>query len=598
LIYIWHIDVIGFNPFTKENMTKKITLFFAVIGLLLLTNCSGSTDPDENIIEEPSIYGGVFRMPIGSYFDCIKLVEVQKLETAQVYDQIFEGLVKYDPKTLEVMPGLASDWKTDDGLTYTFNLRDEIYFHDNEVFEGGKGRKLTAEDVVYTFKTIYTKDVENRAYYTFKNTIVGGDDYYEGKATEISGLKADGNKVIITLSEPSTVFLQKLATVFAVIVPKEANEAAEFVPVGTGPFIYDKKNSTSEVVRLYANKNYHTKDEKGNKLPYLDSVVFKYYEHGEDQMDLFWEGNLSYIPNVPITSISEVLEERIGDFESDPPKYKLISEPQLSTTYLEFNMTNKTLKNKKVRKAINLAINRQKLVEKIMKNQAYEIGKFGITPPLPKIFKDYDFEGIEDVSYQYNPEEAKKLLAEAGYPDGKGFPTLTFQFRLGNDHYLVASEIQNQLRSVLNINVEIEALEFNDLIENQGHGRADIFRTTWFSDYPNPETFLINAYGKVVPANREEPSYVNSSRFQNAEFDKYFELAARSATIEEAYKNYAAAEKILMEEAPFIILWYGEDMMLKQASVRQLETNGMRYLDLRNVYFKEPVAGESDEKKV
>ena len=578
-------------------MVKKVNYVIAALGLLALTSCSGSVDTDNNVVTEKSMYGGVFRMPIGSFFSCIKIVEIQKLETAQVYDQIFEGLVKYDPKTLEVVPGLASEWNTTDGLTYTFTLRDDIYFHDNACFEGGKGRKMVGEDVIYTFKTIYTKDIENRAYYTFKNTIVGGDDFYEGKATEIAGIKTEGNTVTFQLVEPSTVFLQKLATIFAVVVPKEAVEASEFVPVGTGPFIYDENNSTSEIVRLSRNKNYHTKDENGNQLPYLDSVVFKYYEHSEDQMDLFWTGELSYIPGVPITSISEVLEERIGDFESTPPKYKLISEPQLSTTYLEFNMTNKTLKNKKVRKAINLAINRQKLVEKIMKNQAYEIGKFGITPPLPKVFKDYDFEGIEDVSYQYNPEEAKKLLAEAGYPDGRGFPTLTFQFRLGNDHYLVASEIQNQLRSVLNINIDIEAIEFNDLIENQGHGRADMFRSTWFSDYPNPETFLINAYGKVVPSDRAEPSYVNSSRFQNAEFDRYFEAAASSATIEEAYQNYAAAEKVLMEEAPFIILWYGEDMMLMQANVRQLETNGMRYLDLRSVYFKEPTAEEYQDKK-
>ncbi len=261
-------------------------------------------------------------------------------------------------------------------------------------------------------------------------------------------------------------------------------------------------------------------------------------------------------------------------------------------------MNTPVLKKKKVRQAINYAINRKKLVEKIMKNQAYEIGKFGITPPLPKIFKDYDFESIEDNSYVYNPELAKKLLAEAGYPDGKNFPSLEFQFRLGNDHYLVASEIQNQLRSVLNINVDIEAIEFNQLIENQGLGNADMFRSTWFSDYPSPETFLVNAYGAVVPNSNDVPSYINSSRFKNKEFDKYFEEAGKSGNIEEAYAAFAEAEKILMEEAPFIILWYGEDMMLLQSNVQQFETNGMRYLDLRRVFYqtlkaKEEVADES-----
>jgi oligopeptide transport system substrate-binding protein len=579
-------------------MSKKLIYFSTVFSLTLLMSCSGSGVDENNTIEEQSLYGGVFKMPIGSYFNPIRVVEVQKLETAQIYDQMLEGLVKYNPKTLEVEASLASDWKvSEDGLSYTFTLREGVTYHDNECFEGGKGRAVVAEDVVYTFKTIYTNHPENRAYYTFKNTIVGGDEFYDGKATEIEGIQVSGNTVTFQLKEPSTIFLQKLAAVFAVIVPKEAVEAAEFIPVGTGPFMYDKKNSTSEVVKLAKNPKYYRKDEKGNQLPFMDSVIFKYYEHSEDPMELFWAGDMSYIPGVPVTKISEVLEERIGEFESKPPKYILISEPQLSTTYLEFNMTNKTLKNKKVRKAINHAINRQKLVEKIMKNQAYEIGKFGITPPLPKIFKGYDFEGIEDVSYSYNPELAKKLLAEAGYPDGKGFPTLTFQFRLGNDHYLVASEIQNQLRSVLNINIDIEAIEFNDLIENQGHGKADMFRTTWFGDYPSPESWLLNAYGKIVPSDASLPSYVNSARFQNAEYDKLFEQALKASTVEESYKAFSDAEKVLMDEAPFIILWYGEDMMLVQSSVRQLETNGMRYLDLRNVYFKERTAEEYDEKK-
>jgi oligopeptide transport system substrate-binding protein len=312
-------------------------------------------------------------------------------------------------------------------------------------------------------------------------------------------------------------------------------------------------------------------------------------------MDNFWGGGLTYIPNVPITAISEVLEERIRDFESNPPKYMLESEPQLSSTYLEFNMQTPVLKNKKVRQAINYAVNRKKLVEKIMRNQAYEIGKFGITPPLTRIFNEYDFEGIEDTSYTFNPERAKELLAEAGYPGGKNFPSLSMQFRLGNDTYLIASEIQNQLKSVLNINIQIEGVEFNQLIENQAMGKADIFRSTWFGDYPNPETFLVNAYGKIVPASMDEPSYMNSSRYVNPAFDEAFERGSKSVTQEESYAAFAEAEKILMADAAFIMLWYGEDMMLLQSKVRDLETNGMRFLDLRSVYFKTRTAKETEK---
>lgn len=577
-------------------MNKWNRLFLLLFGAILIS-CGGSTDGEGDDNENNSIYGGVFTMPTGSYFTCVRPIEMQKLETAQVYDQVLEGLVKYNPKTLEIEPALASSWEiSEDGLTYTFTLRDDVFFQDNACFPNGKGRKMEASDVVYSFETIYTNEITNRAYYNFTNTIVGGEEFYNKTADKISGVTTLGNQVSVEIVEPSSVFLQKLATVFASIVPKESFGGGKYVPVGTGPFIYDN-SSNSELVKLYRNPNFYMSDGEGNQLPYLDSIQYMYYEHPEDQMDLFWEGGLTYIPNVPITSISEVLEERIEDFESDPPKYMLISEPQLSTTYLEFNMNTPVLKNKKVRQSINLAINRKKLVEKIMKNQAYEIGKFGITPPLPKIFGDYDFEGIEDVSYSYNPEEAKRLLAEAGYPKGNGFPTLTFQFRLGNDHYLIASEIQNQLRSVLNINVEIEGVEFNQLIENQAMGTADIFRSTWFGDYPNPETFLVNAYGKIVPTNLSQPSYMNSSRYINPTFDEAFERGSKTANKEESLAAFAEAEKILMEDAAFMILWYGEDLMLLQSNVRNLESNGMRYLDLRNVYFKKRQTAEIEKKE-
>lgn len=573
------------------KILSNISLLFCAA---ILTACGGGEESTENTADE-SIYGGTFNMPVGSYFKCIKPVHLQKLETAQIYDQILEGLVKYNPQTLDIEPALATEWTiSDDGLSYTFTLREGVKFADNDCFEGGKGRELTPQDVVYSFENIYTKDPENRAYLNFYNTIVGGDEYYNGEAEEISGITVDGNKITFQIKEPSSVFIQKLATVYATIVPHESFSTSEYTPAGTGPFVYDK-SSNSELVKLGKNENFWGKDADGNQLPYLDSVSFIYYDNSDEQMDKFWDGELSYVPNVPITSVSEVLEERISDFESNPPKYMLVSQPQLSTTYLEFNMQTPVLRNKKVRKALNLAVNRKKLVEKIMKNQAYEIGKFGITPPITKVFKDYDFEGIEDTAYVYNPEEAKKLLAEAGYPGGKNFPTLSMQFRLGNDSYLIASEIQNQLRTALNINIEIEGVEFNQLIENQAMGKADIFRSTWFGDFPNPETFLINAYGKIVPESSDEPSYMNSSRYVNPAFDEAYERGAQAATQEESYLAFAEAEKILMDDAAFIILWYGEDMMLQQSNVRELKTNGMRFLDLRAVYFKERTAKDASQ---
>lgn len=563
--------------------------------LFLLVSCGGDSADTETIEDTatPTKNGGVFRMSIGSFFKCVHVNEVQKHEESQVYWQIFEGLVKYNSETLKIEPSLAKSWEiSPDGLIYTFNLRDSVFFHDNPCFKDGKGRLVTSEDVLYSFKQIYDPKPTNTSYSIFKNTIKGGNQFHDGEAEEIEGIEINGNEITIELEKPSLAFIQKLASVFGSIIAKEATEAAEFIPVGTGPFVYDSKNSTSSKIRLANNKNYYGKDEEGNKLPYLDSTVFVYFENSDDQMELFWDGSLSYVSKVPITKISEVLEEKINDFESKPPKYILISEPELTTTYLELNMQTPILKNVKVRQALNLAIDREKLVSKILKNQAYEIGKFGLVPPLPKIFEAYDFEGVEDVSYTFNSARAKELLAEAGYPDGKNFPTLEMQFKAGSTDYLIASEIQNQLRSVLNINIDIEAIEFNDLLENKAMGNADIFRTNWVGDYTSAEAFLANAYGKFVPKSKKEPSYLNSSRYQNPEFDKLFELGSNELDPKLANKYFSDAEKLLMQDAAFIILWYNEDLSLKQAALRDFGTNSIGYIDLKKVFFRTPTAEE------
>ncbi len=572
--------------------TKKI-LFFALA--TLIASCGVQTG-DQSSTDEPIVenrYGGVFRMSLSSYFKVIQLNEIQKLEESQIYWQIFEGLVKYNAKTLEIEPALASEWSvSEDGLTYTFLLRENVYFHDNPCFENTEGRLLNAQDIVYSFEQIYDPKPTNSAYSVFKNTIVGGNEFHDGKADSISGIRINAQSIEIQLKEPSLTFIQKLASGFGCVVAKEAVEYSAYQLVGTGPFVYDEKNSNSENIRLAKNKNYYGEDEEGNQLPYLDSIAFVYVEDADQEMELFWGGHLTFLSSVPITKISEVLEERIGDFESKPPKYILKSEPELTTVYLEMNMETPILKNKKVRQALNFAINRQKLVEKILKNQAYEIGKFGITPPLPKIFNEYDFEGIEDISYVYNPQRAKELLAEAGYPEGKNFPSLEMQFKAGSTDYLIASEIQSQLRSVLNINIDIEAIEFNELLENKAKGRADIFRTNWVGDYPSAEAFLSNAYGKVVPSSKHEPSYLNSSRYKNSKFDELYEAGVRAKDPIEANRYFSEAEKILMEDGVFIILWYSEDMVLQHASIRNFEANSIGYIDLKRAYFKIPTAEE------
>ncbi len=571
---------------------KKLILSISIFSLLF--SCNSGADKSENKDNDKTTKsGGNITIPLDSYFSIERPREVLKIEAAQIYGQILESLVKFDDETLEVEPALAEKWSiSDDGITYTFHLRENALFHDNSCFKDGKGRAVTTQDVVDMFYRIYENVPNNSAYPMFQNTIVGGEEYYNNKSEKISGISNDDKTVTVQLIQPNNTFLSKLVTIYASIIPKESLNDDQWNIVGTGPFKYNKSESTSELVVLDKNPNYWMTDSTGTKLPYLDHLTYKFYDDDNAKMNDFWDSKIAILKNVPITKISSVLEERIDDFQGKKAKYVLESVPQMSTTYLEFNMKSKALKDLKVRQALNYAIDRKKIVEKTLKNQAFEIGKFGITPPLPKIYKGYDFEGIEDYGYTRNSEKAKKLLAEAGYPDGKGFPVLSIQFKQDNSRYLVMSEVQTQLKSVLNIDVDIEQVEFNKLLENQAYGTADIFHNIWVGDFPSPESFLINFYGKLVPSNSNEPSYVNGGRYINKEFDELFEKGMASKNPEEANKYFAEAEKVMLQDPPLIVLYYGENMWLRQANIKNFHTNGMNYIDFTKVY----VVNSNDEK--
>jgi ABC-type transport system substrate-binding protein len=557
--------------------------FYTTLLLAVLFSCDNPDSKVENKVQSKS--GGEITIPLNSYFKVTKPTRVLKVESAQINGQVLESLVKYNTENLQIEPSLAEKWElSDDGLTYKFFIRKNVKFHDNNCFPEGVGRTVNTQDIVDMFYRVYENGSSNTAYSMFQNTIVGGDDFYNGSLESISGIKFDENTVSVTLVELSNTFLSKLLTVFASIVPNEVYEQDEFLLVGTGPFVYDVTASNSELVVLNKNKKYWMKDSNNVQLPYLDKILFKYYDNDDERMDEFWSNDLAIVKNVPITKVSEVLEERIADFKGKKAKYILQSVPEMATSYLEFNMTSEIFKDPKVRQAISLAIDRKKLVEKTLKNQAYEIGKFGITPPLPKIYEGYDFESIEKSGYTLNSLKAKELLAEAGYPDGEGFPELTAEFKMDTDRYLIMSEIQNQLKSVLNINMAIEQVEFNKLLENNSIGSADIFEQVWIGDFTSPESFLINFYGKLVPEMDSEPSLMNGGRYINEKFDELFEKGLKARTMDEAYNYFAEAEIEMLSDPALVVLFYGETLWLKQANIKNFHTNGMNHLDFTKVY--------------
>lgn len=541
--------------------------------------------------------GGNFTFAMNEQFQTLYPYDVVDLNSAQIVSQIFEGLLTFNTKSLEVEPSLAEKWEvSDDLMTYTFHLKKDVYFHDDPCFEGGKGRVFNADDVIYSFERLATKNEEgsNSSFENSINIVEGAQDFFNGKAKSISGLKkVDDYTVEVKITEPRANFIYTLATAFTSIVPKEAFEKyGKDLKVGTGPFMYTNTMQPNDGLALAKNPNYHRVDEHGNQLPYLDTIKIKYINSISRQLRAFEEGELMMITEVPGSKASDIVQENIDEYKKQPPTKTFVAKPTMGTQYYEFNLTKPIFKDVRVRKAFNYAIDREKIVQNVLSGQANTRGQgnasglYGITPPVDQ-FEGYDFEAIKEVSYSFNPAKAKELMAEAGYPNGEGFPTLRLVINSGGTtHNRIVKEVVKHLERNLGITVNYEVLPFKQKIESAKYAKADMYRSAWVVDYPSPESFLLTLYGKNVPSSTSQPSYPNTPRYKNAEYDALLEKGMKSANKVDQFKYFADAEKLMMEEAPLIILWYVENYKMYHSFARNIKFNEIDYLDLSNVYLK------------
>ena len=570
-------------------------IFAAVIALTFLISC-GSSDGEganggdsnaERAVQEGSkyVYGGVLKIAQDERFVTLFPADVEDAISSKIVSQMHDGLVKFSTKDLSVLNSIAADWKIDESQTiYTFTLRDNVFFHDDECFKGGKGRKVTASDFKYSFEILTSKETSQNTH-LFKDKIVGAAEYLEGKASDISGIEVIDDKTLkITIIKPQSSFIYLLALPNSAVIPHEAfDKYGNKMTVGAGAFRYVKPTSDSDLYLAY-NANYYAMDEDGNQLPYLDSIKFTYVPTKLTELELFRTKDIAFLYGLPTSKIAEVVADNIANFKNKPPKTILIREPEMITQYYEFNLQVPPFDNVKVRQALNYAVNREKLINNILNGQG-TIGDKGITPMI-KTFGDYDFDAIK--GYSYNPDLARQLLKEAGYPNGEGFPSVRLEINLGgNTHKLVASELQRQFLNTLGIHVEVEQVSFADKVEHSKYGKSEIFRSAWVADFPSPESFLSVFYGENVPATLDEPSNLNTMRYTNEMFDSLYIKGTQTVDKIERYGYFSQAEAIMMEESPVIILWYQENYTLYHSEVRHFFYNAMEYFDFSGVYMKE-----------
>ncbi len=486
--------------------------------------------------------------------------------------QLFNTLVEIDD-SLHIVPSLAKRWViSDDRLTFTFYLRDDVFFHDDPAFPDNKGRKLTAKDVEYSLARI-----------TDKQTASPGAWVFNRKVDSLQPFRAiDDTTFQLKLLRPYNPILGILSMQYCSIVAKEAVEkyGTDFRrhPVGSGPFQFVAWEEGQALV-LKKNDNYFEKDSAGNRLPYLDGIKVTFYDSKATEFLLLRQKQLDFMNEIEDSFKDEILTKR-GTLRKDwEGKIELQVNPYLNIEYLGIliDSTNALVKNsplrlKKIRQAINYGFDRQKMTL-YLRNSLGTPAESGFVPMgLPS----FDTSAVK--GYHYDPDKSRRLLAEAGFQDGKNLPVIKL---LTIAIYAeMANFIAHQLDE-LGITVQVETVQKSLLLEMTSNSTALFFRGSWIADYPDAENYLSVFYSK-------NPAPPNYTRYKNPRFDALFEKALMEESDSLRYKLYQQADQLMINDAPVVPLWYDKVVRLVQTSIKGFQPNALNLLELRKTRIEIP----------
>jgi peptide/nickel transport system substrate-binding protein len=563
----------------------RIYFAFSILTCLILglVSCGKEQTVEQTDAQGGKKYGGIYRMNEVGGIRTLDPVRLNDAPSHHIVHQIYDLLIDFD-SSLTIQPELAESFDvSEDGITYTYHLRKGVLFHDSPVFHDGKGREMKASDIKYCFDRILDAKSQTLGATYFLDKVKGAQQYYDATgsgnppSTGVEGFRVvDDYTFAVDLIKPFAAFKYYPALGFCYIYPKEAVDkyGQDFFknPVGTGAFVFDHWEKDQELV-LKRNPHYWRKDEAGNQLPLLDGVVFTFIRDEKQQLNEFQLGKLEEAYRIPTEFLRTVLNED-GSLTPDWAQFRLDRVPALSTQYYGMLSSGDVFKDIRIRKAFNYSIDREKVIKYVLQGQANGPAIHGLTPPSMPGYNTGRING-----YSYNLDSARALMAAAGFPQGKGFPSITLQLNSGGGrNELVAEAIQDMLVKGLGIDVKLQVLEWSQHLELVENGKANFWRAGWIADYPEPENFLNLLYSKNIP--KEGPSAINSTRYSNPQFDALFEQAL--ATLDDAarYDLYAQAEQIAVNDAAMLWIFYDLDYRMVQPYVRGYNSNAMDRRDL------------------
>ncbi len=508
---------------------KNILWLLVALPILLITGCGKGNFSEKGQAASTS----VFRYAIHTNPTSLDPGVVQDGDTLDLLQQVFEGLVGWGPNS-EVVGLIAEKWDIkENGKVYAFTLKKGIKFHN--------GKEVTADDVKWSIERACSPGVNSETISAYLEDIQGLTEMKAGRAKEISGLKVeDPLHITITLTKPDVTFLGKLTYLVSAVVPKgdvpADKEIRDFKQmIGTGPYKVSQYEPNQLVV-LEANKDYH------GGAPKLERIERPVILNAETRLTKYKNGELDLV---------QIQRGDVEGLQADP-KYKdqLKFFPRPAIWYLAMNqLVYPPFRDKRVRQAFAMCINREKIVNELMKGVNTKAET--IVPPGIQGHRD------KGKGLPYDPAAAKKLLAEAGFPDGKSMPPLEISHREGYpDIKLVAEAVASEINDSLGVKVTIRSMEWRAYLDKFNKKQQVFYHMRWAGDYLDPENFLSHMLATYGPENK--------LGYNNPKFDELCHKADGLLEWKDRLPLYAEAEDIALEDAAWVPIYFQRDVELQR----------------------------------
>jgi len=472
-------------------------------------------------------------------------------------NQIFNSLVLLDDD-LQIKPDLAKKWSiSEDGTTYDFILRKDVFFHKHINFGKDSTRLVVASDFEFSFKRLISKELASPGAWVFQY---------------VADFQAINDSVFqIRLQKPFPAFLGLLSMKYASVVPKEIIEDSKIDfrtnPIGTGPFQF---KIWEENVKLVLKKNpiYFEKDTNGYRLPYLDAVAITFLPDKQSAFLQFIQGKLDFLNGLDPSYKDDLLNSK-GELQIKYfNKIKLLSGPYLNSEYLGFRLdgNDPVAKNKKIRQALNIGFDRHKLLT-YLRNGMGSAKVRGIIPEGLAGYTDSDL-------VLFDPEKAKKLVSEY-VKEHKQKPAIMLTT---NSSYIDISEYLQREWSKIGIDVTVDISPPSTLRQSIATGKVPFFRGSWIADYPDAENYL-----SLFSSSNFAPNGPNYTHFKNLDFDALYKQSFTVTDIEKRKVIYEKMDVIIQNEVPVIVLFYDKVVRFAQQDISGLATHPMNLLTLKKV---------------